>query len=267
MATRTSNGVISGAAASPPLNVAVMDGDSGFVVVLTKRLERLEWEQRALAVTVPVKKIAAMDLDVLIVDLASLGARRWDWLERLCQTDPDFAIVICSGASTVGERVRALRLGADEWLSKPCHPEELIARVEAVVGHPRDPEPRALEPVTIGEVEIRRDQYQAFVAGRSLNLTRREFQLIELLCDADGEILDRELIYERLWGFEMARNDRSVDVFVHKLRRKLKDASPEWSYVHTHFRVGYQLAAVHGGDSEMPLELEPERELAVALAA
>jgi DNA-binding response OmpR family regulator len=244
-----------------------MDSDSGFVVVLTKRLERLEWQQRALAVTVPVKKIAAMDLDVLIVDLASLGTRRWTWLERLCKADPDFGIVICTGASTVEERVRALRLGADEWLSKPCHPEELIARVEAIVGHPRDPEPRALEPVTIGDVEIRRDQYQAFVDGMSLRLTRREFQLIELLCEAEGEVLARELIYERLWGYEMARNDRSVDVFVHKLRRKLNRASQNWSYVHTHFRIGYRLAAVHGESPESPLELEPERRQEVALAA
>jgi DNA-binding response OmpR family regulator len=265
MATRTSNGLTSGAATSPQLKVAVMDSDSGFVVVLTKRLERLEWEQRTLAVTMPVKKIAAMDLDVLIVDLASLGTRRWDWLARICQADPDFGIVICTGTSTVEERVRALRLGADEWLSKPCHPEELIARVEAVVGHVRRPEPRALDPVTIGEVEIRRGHYQAFVAGESLNLTRREFQLIELLCDADGEILERELIYERLWGYEMARNDRSVDVFVHKLRRKLKRASPGWSYVHTHFRVGYQLAPERDEDAEAPLELELE--LAVPLAA
>jgi DNA-binding response OmpR family regulator len=118
--------------------------------------------------------------------------------------------------------------------------------------------------VTLGEVEVRPDQYQAFVAGRSLELTRREFQLIELLCDARGEVLGRELIYESLWGYEMARNDRSVDVFVHKLRRKLKDASPEWRYVHTHPRTGYRLAA-----ERVLIELPVERtiKLPVPLAA
>ncbi len=245
-----------------------MDSDSGFLVVLEKRLERLEWEHHELSFAVPVKKIAAMDLDVLIVDLASLGARRWTWLERLCRAERSFGIVICTGASTVAERVRALRLGADEWLSKPCHPEELIARVQSVVGHRRLPEPRSLDPLTVGEVEIRRHLFQAFVCGRSLNLTRREFQLIELLSDAGGEILERESIYERLWGYEMVRNDRSVDVFVHKLRRKLKRASPGWSYIHTEFRVGYRFAAERGGGAEESLELDPdEHELAVPLAA
>ena len=82
----------------------------------------------------------------------------------------------------------------------------------------------------------------------SLRLTRREYQLIELLSRAGTEVLPRERIYECLWGYEMARNDRSVDVFVHKLRRKLERASPEWSYIQTHFGIGYRLVAESSGD-------------------
>jgi DNA-binding response OmpR family regulator len=134
-------------------------------------------------------------------------------------------------------------MGADDWLTKPCHPEELVARIEAVVGHRRRPEPRSIEPVTVGEVEIRRDQYQAFVAARSLRLTRREFELIELLAGAYNEIFERELIYKRLWGSAMVCNDRSLDVFVHKLRRKLERASPRWRYIHTHWGCGYRFSA------------------------
>jgi DNA-binding response OmpR family regulator len=255
-----------------PLRVAIMDSDSGFLLVLSKRLERLGWEHRMLAFTVTAAKIAALELDVLIVDLASLGPGRWKWLERLCEAEPDFGVVVCTGTSTVAERVRALRLGVDDWLSKPCHPEELIARVESVASHTRRPQPRSLQPVTVGEVEIRPDQYQAFVEGESVNLTRREYQLIELLCAAHGEILKRELIYERLWGYEMTRNDRSVDVFVHKLRRKLKLASPQWSYIHTEFRVGYRLIAKCEVALAPPLELKVaatagEREQPIPLAA
>jgi DNA-binding response OmpR family regulator len=248
------------------LRLAVLDRDSGFLLVLAKRLERLEWEHEVLDGKVTADAIGAMRLDALIVDFASLGPRRWEWLERLCAAPRGFGIVICSGSSTVAERVRALRLGADEWLGKPCHPEELIARVEAVVGLRRRPELRAVEPVTVGEVEIRRDQYQAFVGGSSLKLTRREFQLIELLACSGSDVLERELIYESLWGYDMARNDRSVDVFVHKLRRKLKRASPQWDYIHTHFRLGYRFAAVRVDCGE-PLELTPSREHSVPLAA
>jgi DNA-binding response OmpR family regulator len=252
---------------SDALRVALIDSDTGFLVVLSKRLERMGWQRRKLAPTVSVAKIAALEVDVLVVDLASIGARGWAWLVRLCEAEPDFGIVVCTGASTVAERVRALRLGVDDWLSKPCHPEELIARLESVAAGRREPPPRNFEPVTVGEVEIRPDRYQAFVRGSSLELTRREYQLIELLCAAGGETLDRELIYERLWGYEMARNDRSVDVFVHKLRRKLEGASPEWRYIHTQFRVGYRLAAEPEPATKSPVELRPARELSVPLAA
>jgi DNA-binding response OmpR family regulator len=242
------------------LNVAILDCDSGFLVVLAKRLERLGWKHRVLSAKVSGKTLASIEADVLIVDLALLGAQRWKWLARICQQRPDVRVIVCTGASTVAERVCALRLGADDWLSKPCHPEELIARVEVVTAHRRRPEPRVLEPVTIGEVEIRPDQFQAFVRGCSLRLTRREYQLIELLSRADGEVLAREHIYERLWSSEMIRNDRSVDVFVHKLRRKLERASPRWRYVHTQFGIGYRLAGepVEGGAPVHDLRIAEE---------
>jgi DNA-binding response OmpR family regulator len=242
------------------LNVAILDSDSGFLVVLAKRLERIGWKHRVLSAKVSAKTLAAIEADVLVVDLAVIGAKRWKWLARICEQRPDVRVIVCSGTSTAAERVCALRLGADDWLSKPCHPEELIARVEVVTAHRRRSEPRALEPVTIGEVEIRPDQFQAFVGERSLRLTRREYQLIQLLSRADGEVLAREHIYECLWGAEMIRNDRSVDVFVHKLRRKLEDASPRWRYVHTHFGIGYRLAGelVDGGAPVHDLRIAAE---------
>jgi DNA-binding response OmpR family regulator len=195
-----------------------------------------------------------MELDALIVDVALLGTQRLSWLEEVCDTRPDLRIVVCTGASSVAERVRALRFGVDDWLTKPCHPEELIARLEVVTQSRRSQAPRDLTPMTIGEVEIRPDQYQVFVAGESLRLTRREYQLIDLLRRAPGEVLPREQIYECLWGYEMTRNDRSVDVFVHKLRRKLEQGSPEWSYIHTHFGIGYRLSAVQAPTPEVALE-------------
>jgi hypothetical protein len=69
---------------------------------------------------------------------------------------------------------------------------------------------------------------------------RREFELIELLASTEGHVLEREEIYSRLWGYTMVRGDRSVDVFVRKLRQKLERASPRWRYIHTHFGVGYR---------------------------
>jgi DNA-binding response OmpR family regulator len=226
-----------------PLRIAVIDGDSGFLQVLTKRLDRLGWEHRVLGSAVPVDTVVAMRLGAIVIDLALLGPPGWDYLERLCAAVPGLGVVVCTGQSTVAQRVRGLRLGADDWVTKPCHPEELIARVEAVVRRRRRTEaPAPSAPVVAGEVEVRADQFQAFVRGRSVDLTRREFELIQLLAEAEGRVLEREEIYQRVWGYAMARGDRSVDVFVRKLRLKLEKASPEWRYIHTHFGVGYRFA-------------------------
>jgi DNA-binding response OmpR family regulator len=233
-------------AASPPasLRIAVLDRDSGFIQVLSKRLDRLAWEHRVLASPVPADAVVSMRLSALVVDLAVLGPQAWTWLERLCEALPELGIVVCTGPSTVAQRVRGLRLGADDWITKPCHPEEVIARVQSVVRRRRHSASRVeAEPISAGEVEIRSDRFQAFVGEHSIDLTRREFELIELLASAEGRVLEREEIYSRLWGYTMVRGDRSVDVFVRKLRQKLEKASPSWRYIHTHFGIGYRFAA------------------------
>jgi DNA-binding response OmpR family regulator len=233
-----------GAGSQPPIRLAVLDADSGFLQVLTKRLETAGWQHRVLASPVPLDAMVAMRLNALVIDLAVLGPQAWAYLEQLCGRLPHLAVVVCTGQSTVAQRVRGLRLGADDWLTKPCHPEELIARVEAVVRRRKRAETRVeARPVQIGEVEIRADQFQAFVEGVSVDLTRREFELIQLLAAAEGQVLPREDIYQRVWGYAMVHGDRSVDVFVRKLRQKLERSSPQWRYIHTHFGIGYRFAA------------------------
>jgi DNA-binding response OmpR family regulator len=245
------------AVASPmrSLRVGHLDCDSGLLRVTAKRLELLGFEHEILKATASPEQVVAMELGALVVDLTMLGPTRWDWLQRVRRLDESLGVLVCSGPSTVAERVRGLRLGVDDWLTKPCHPEELIARVESVVCSraPAEP-PRDMQPMIAGELEIRRHEHQAFVAQQSLRLTAREFQLLELLASYEGCILEREFIYQRVWGYDMNRGDRSVDVFVRKVRQKLELASPGWSYVHTHFKVGYRFAAECTADVESPPE-------------
>jgi len=246
------------------IRLAVIDGDSGFVQVLSKRLDGMGWQYRVVAAAPPIEEIVAMRLNAIVVDLALLGSPGWTYLERLCSSLPGLGVIVCTGGSTVAQRVRGLRMGADDWVTRPCHPEELIARVEAVVRRRRRAEARAeTGPMVVGEIEIRADQFQAFVAGRSIDLTRREYELIQLLADAHGQVLQREEIYQRVWGYAMAHGDRSVDVFVRKLRRKLQQASPRWSYIHTHFGVGYRFDPEPVNEDDGPADAAVEGAAAV----
>jgi DNA-binding response OmpR family regulator len=257
------------------IRLAVIDDDSGFVTVLAKRTEAAGWQQRTLAGAIPPEELVAMKLNALLVDPSVLGDDAWTYLERICGMLPDLGVVVCTGRSTVAQRVRGLRLGVDDWITKPCHPEEAIARIEAVSRRRRRARPQAESgPLVAGELEIRSDRFQAFVGEVSLDLTRREFELLQLLADAQGQVLEREAIYQRVWGYAMAHGDRSVDVFVRKLRQKLERASPGWRYIHTHFGIGYRFAAepVAGPDSpvvaemelvEPPIEVDPPSAVAV----
>jgi DNA-binding response OmpR family regulator len=232
-----------GGTPSPPARIAVLDSDSGFVQVLTKRLETSGWQYRVLASPVPLDALVPMRLNAIVIDLAVLGPAAWSYLEKLCARLPQLGVVVCTGQSSVAQRVRGLRLGADDWVTKPCHPEEVIARAEAVIRRRRRAESRSdREVVVAGELEVRADQFQAFAAGQSADLTRREFELIQLLAGSEGHVLPREEIYERVWGYAMVHGDRSVDVFVRKLRQKLERVSPGWRYIHTHFGIGYRFA-------------------------
>ena len=233
------------------LRIAILDSDSGFVRVLVKRAGDLGWQYRCLESPPPIAEFVAMRVNALVVDLALLGPGAWEFLERVSAALPGMGIIVCTGRSSVSQRVRGLRSGADDWMTKPCHPEEALARVEAVVRRrKRASERMDTGPLVAGELEIRADQFQAFVGGRSVDLTRREFELLQLLAQAEGKVLQREEIYQAVWGYAMAHGDRSVDVFVRKLRKKLEAASPGWTYLHTHFGVGYRFDAQEAGEAE-----------------
>ncbi|HWF56504.1 MAG TPA: response regulator transcription factor [Solirubrobacteraceae bacterium] len=248
------------------LRLAVIDRDPGFMQVLSNRLDALGWELRSVSSAVTPEALVAMRLNALVVDLAVIGPGSWDYLERVCARLPGLAIIICTGPSSVAQRVRGLRLGADAWMTKPCHAEELICVIEAAIRrHRRSEIPDLDDGATVGEITIRPDLYQAYAGEVSLELTAREFEILNLLTQSD-RVLRREEIYERVWGYAMAHGDRSVDVFVRKLRQKLRVASPEWSYIHTHFGVGYRFAPEpdreSGPNEADALPAEPQEQLA-----
>jgi DNA-binding response OmpR family regulator len=254
------------------LRIALIDDDSGMITVLDRRFAANRWDSQVIGYAADPDQLTALKLHALVVNPAITGL---GYIEAVADRLPGLALLVCSRPAPVADRVRALRTGADDWITKPCHPEEVIARVQSVARRRRRSSARAdAAPLVAGEVTILADRFQAFVGESSLDLTRREFELIELIAAAKGRVLEREEIYSRLWGYAMVRGDRSVDVFVRKLRQKLEKASPRWRYIHTHFGIGYRFAAqsldVETLDVEVPAsvplawDLRDQRDLARA---
>ena len=224
-----------------PIRIALIDDDSGLQTVLERRFAVLGWQWEPLAYAATHEQLAAMRLHALLLNPSLTGL---DYLERTALALPGLAILVCATGSAVSDRVRGLRGGADDWITKPCHPEELVARIQAVLRRRRVGElPLVEATVEAGEIAIRPDRFDAYVGENAAGLSRKEYELLVQLAQADGRVLEREDIYQRVWGYTMVRGDRSVDVFVRKLRQKLEKISPSWRYVHTHFGVGYRFAA------------------------
>jgi DNA-binding response OmpR family regulator len=96
------------------------------------------------------------------------------------------------------------------------------------------------EVLRIANLEIRPSEYQILADGHRVGLTVREFQTFLVLAERPDRVVTRPEIYTRVWGGQMSYRDRSVDVFVRKVRRKLSDSAPKWVYIHTHFGIGYR---------------------------
>jgi DNA-binding response OmpR family regulator len=102
------------------------------------------------------------------------------------------------------------------------------------------PAPPPGEPRRIGNVEIRPEELQVLVNGQRAGLTVREFEILFVLAERLDRVVPRPEVYELVWGGKMPHRDRSVDVFVRKVRRKLALCAPEWEFIHTHFGIGYR---------------------------
>src|SRR5919206_289509 len=145
-----------GVVSCAPIRLAIVDDDSGFVRVLANRLETIGWQFRAVEAPVPPHELVSMRLNALVVDVTLLGPRAWDYIQEVGEGVPGLGLIVCTERSTVAQRVRGLRLGADDWVQKPCHPEEVIARVEGVVRRRRRADVRADRgPLVAGELQNR----------------------------------------------------------------------------------------------------------------
>ena len=171
-------------------------------------------------------------LDIMLPEIDGLTV-----LERARAQGSTTPILLLSAKGEVDDRVRGLELGADDYLPKPFHFEELVARLRALM---RRKEGGAANELTYADVRIDFEKHQAYRAGEPLNLTPREFSLLELFLRRPEVTLTRTVIGQRAFGLNFSPGTNVVDVYVSYLRKKLhKDGPP---LIHTERGVGYVLA-------------------------
>jgi DNA-binding response OmpR family regulator len=181
---------------------------------------------------------------VCIVDLMLPGTDGWRLIESAREEGIGTPIVVVSARGTEHDRVHALEIGADDFLVKPFSMKELVARVQATARRGTRPEQEQRgEAIEIEELRIDPREVQAYVSGESAGLTPTEFRLLYALALEAGRVVTRDELLQRIWGRRETHRDRTVDVFVRKLREKIDRRSRDHSFIQTRYGVGYKLEA------------------------
>ena len=182
--------------------------------------------------------------DVCVLDLMLPELDGWKLIETARAEGIGTPIVVVSARGTEHDRVHALDLGADDYLVKPFSMRELVARVGAAARRGvRPAEEKRGDAIEVEELRIDPREVQAFVDGQSAGLTPTEFRLLYTLALEEGRVLTRDELLQRVWGRRATHRDRTVDVFVRKLREKIDARASRHTFLQTRYGVGYKLEA------------------------
>jgi DNA-binding response OmpR family regulator len=224
---------------SPRARVLVVEDDSEIGEVLRRSL-RLEGYDVKLAGdgVAALDEAGVFEPDAVVLDL---GLPRLDGLEvaRRLRADGDVPILMLTARDSLNDRVGGLDSGADDYLVKPFEREELLARLRALL---RRRPPRGSASLVVADLRLNPDTREVFRGERRIDLTTREFELLEYLMRNERLVISRETLLDDVWGYAPLAETNTVDVFVSNLRRKL-EAGGEPRLLHTVRGAGYVMRA------------------------
>ena len=178
------------------------------------------------------------DYDIILLDLGLPDMNGYDVLKKLRLSDVSTPILILSGQSDLEDKVKALGFGADDYVTKPFHKEELVARIHAII---RRSKGHAQSVIRTGKLSVNLDEKTVETEEGSIHLTGKEYAMLELLSLRKGTTLTKEMFLNHLYGGMDEPELKIIDVFICKLRKKLAAATGGESYIETVWGRGYVL--------------------------
>ncbi len=218
--------------------VLVVEDDDAIAQVLQRSLRMEGYEVKIAGDGVDALDEAHAFLpDLVILDLGLPGLDGVDVAKALRQTGDDVPILVLTARDGVEARVEGLDAGADDYLVKPFERQELLARLRALL---RRRPPRGQAALAIGDLRLNPDTHEVSRNGRTVDLTQREFELLEYLMRNERIVISRQRLLDEVWGYDPFSMTNTIEVFVSNLRRKL-EADGEPRLLHTIRGAGYVL--------------------------
>lgn len=221
--------------------ILIIEDEPGLVMTLADMLSAEGYEtETALDGPAGLKKALERRHDLIILDVMLPGMNGFDLCRHLRRQGNTTPVLMLTARGQVADRVVGLKVGADDYLAKPFAPEELSARIEALLRRARKEPYAPLERFEFGDVSIDFEHGVATKAGRPLQMAAKELQLLRYLVERRGQTVSREELLRSVWEYSSGVTSRTVDVHIAWLRQKLEDSpqSPRW--IQTVRGVGYR---------------------------
>ncbi len=225
--------------------ILVVEDEKAIVAFVQPALEREGFAVRVAADgATALAQVAVNPPDLILLDLMLPDMDGFQVCRQVRQRQSYIPIIMLTARSDAVDKIVGLELGADDYVTKPFNARELVARVRAVLRLARQAgSPAQRDRLHIGQITIDRSGRSVTVAGQEIELTPKEFDLLAALAWARGRVFGREMLLERIWGYDYPGESRTVDVHIQRLRRKLEPDPAQPRYLLTVRGVGYKFAA------------------------
>ncbi len=177
-------------------------------------------------------------VDLILLDLMLPGKNGEEVIEEL-RRKANVPVIVMSAIADAEKKVDLFNLGADDYVTKPFHNKELLARIKVQLKHKQNIPNTVV--IRYKDIELHTMDYTATCNNRELPLTKKEFELLKILMEHPEQVLTKSVLFELVWGDEDSADDNTLNVHVSKLRNKLRECNPSGSYIETIWSVGYKM--------------------------
>jgi phosphate regulon transcriptional regulator PhoB len=221
--------------------ILVVDDEPSILELVRFALERDGFEVVTAADgEVALREFRNRPADLVILDLMLPGKDGFEVFREL-RKESQVPVIMLTARGGEADKVLGLEIGADDYMTKPFSPRELVARVKAVLRRMEPREPAENQILRVGEITLDPLRHRVTVGDREVQLAPREFELLRMLMANRGVVLSRETLLEKVWGYDYVGDTRTVDVHVVRLRQKLEPDPSRPTYIETVRGVGYRM--------------------------
>lgn len=224
--------------------ILVVDDEASIVTLLSYNLEKAGYQ----VVTAndgieALEKVNEERPELVLLDLMLPKLDGIEVLKQLRQARNNIPVIMLTARGDELDKILGLELGADDYITKPFSPREVLARVKAILrrAHTTEEVESGEKTIKVGSISIDPDSYQAFLRNQPLELTTKEFELLLYFIRNKGRVVTRDQLLDHVWNYEYLGDSRIVDVHISHLREKIEEDSKQPKYIKTVRGIGYKL--------------------------